>query len=79
MFTFALENRVVKMKANMIIERPNSKVRKKIRKKCPLSKTIPVMTAAAITAITRTMMEYTANQESLKKYEVASFVNFNFF
>ena len=53
------------MKANIIMERPNSKVRKKMRKKLPLSKTMPVMTAAAITAMTKTMMAYTANQDSL--------------
>ena len=34
-FTLALENNVVKMKANMIIEMPNSKIRKKSKNKVP--------------------------------------------
>ena len=68
--TFALENKVVKIKANMIIEMPNSKIKKKSKKKLPglprVSSTTKYTISVAMTETTKTIIEYTASQDNLQ-------------
>ena len=55
------------IKANMITLIPNSKIRRKSKKKLPLSKIKKFITMVATKEMITTMTEYTASQDNLEK------------